>query len=346
MKIAILTLPLHANYGGILQCYALQIILRRMGHEVFLLERARFGRLYPFIKAWENCKYFFKHCFSYKEISQFIIPEKIVTLRIDRFIHRYIVRFYKRIWTLDVLRQFDMFIVGSDQIWRTEYFYPIEDAFLAFTRNLHVKRVAYAASFGVEQCNYSTEQLAICSALLKNFNHVSVREKSGVKICRDYFGVEAEQMIDPTLLLEADDYRKLLYSCKARTSKKYLLVYILDETEEKRKIVEQIAKSRDLVPYWLSNDKNKFSSGGIKMSVEQWLRAFDESEFVFTDSFHGCIFSILFKKSFVVMGNENRGITRFTSLLNLFSETERLVFSYEEYTYAVFTTDYYSIFYR
>ena len=67
------------------------------------------------------------------------------------------------------------------------------------------------------------------------------------------------------------------------------------------------------------------------MSVEQWLRSFDGAEFVLTDSFHGCIFSIIFQKQFVVMGNKNRGLSRFTSLLEQFSLYDRLLFDVQDY---------------
>lgn len=334
MKIAIVTLPLRTNYGGILQCYALQTVLQRMGHEVYVLEKAQFGRLYPFIRIWNSCKCFLKWLLLREKGWGFKTPKKIISLRIDWFIYRHISRFYKRVWTLQSICHFDVFIVGSDQIWRPEYFFPIEDAFLAFTKDICSKRISYAASFGVEQCTYSEEQLVTCSSLLKKFDAVSVREDSGVRICKESFGVEAVQMLDPTLLLDAEDYRSLISTSRTTPLKGNMLVYILDETEEKKKLVEKIANERDLIPYWLSNDAcnvDKPWYENIKMSVEQWLRAFDDATFVFTDSFHGCVFSILFRKPFIAIGNQYRGIARFTSLLSLFSLNERLIFSYEDY---------------
>lgn len=335
MKIAILTLPLYINYGGILQCYALQTVLERMGHEVVVLEKPQYGRSYPFIKALAICKRLFKRYVLRKKVNILWAPHEIVSLHIKQFIRRYIHHSYKRVWSSQTLCNIDAFVVGSDQIWRPEYSHPIENAFLDVTKGMNVKRIAYAASFGVEQCTFSEEELVTCSKLLQEFDAVSVREDSGVRICKESFGVEAVQMLDPTLLLDADDYRKLIYTAKTIPSKGNMLVYILDVTEEKKRLVEQIAEERGLTPYWLDNDTNAESvhwDGKIKMHVEQWLRAFDEASFVFTDSFHGCAFSILFKKSFIAFGNKDRGLTRFTSLLNLFSLSERLLFSLEEYT--------------
>lgn len=334
MKIAIVTLPLYINYGGILQCYALQTVLERMGHDVVVLEKPKYGHSYPFIKALAICKRLFKRYVLGKKVNILWAPHEIVNLHIKQFIRRYIHLSYKKVWSPQTLRGINAFVVGSDQIWRPEYVYSVEHAFLDFVEGLKVKRIAYAASFGVEQCTYTSKQLATCSKLLKKFDAVSVREDSGVKICRESFGVEAVQMLDPTLLLDADDYRSLILLSKTTPLKGNMLVYILDETEEKKKLVEQIAKERGLTPYWLDNDANSESiswDGGAKMSVEQWLRAFDDATFVLTDSFHGCVFSILFKKSFIAFANQDRGGTRFTSLLSLFSLNERLIFTHTEY---------------
>lgn len=334
MKIAIVTLPLDLNYGGILQCYALQTVLQCMGHKVIVLEKPKYRWFYPVIRMLTICKRFFKRYMLRKKVNILLPPHEIVNKNINLFIHRYIHHCYKRVWSPQTMRDIDAFVVGSDQIWSPKYSHPIENAFLDFTKDMNVKRVAYAASFGAEQCIFSEKQLSLCSVLLKQFDAVSVREDSGIRICKESFGVEAVQMLDPTLLLDADDYRKLISKAQTIPTKGNLLVYVLDITDEKKKMVEQIAEERGLTPYWLDNDTNSESvnwDGKIKMHVEQWLRAFDETTFVFTDSFHGCVFSILFKKTFIAVANENRGIGRFISLLKLFSLNERLIFSYKEY---------------
>lgn len=332
MKIAILTLPLHTNYGGILQCYALQTVLERMGHEVYVLEKKRYTQtlLFKFLMV---CKRLLKKYLLGDNIMLFPSHEYIYQC-VNKFIRKYINILYKRKWNSKTLGNFDVFVVGSDQIWRPEYFSPIENAFLAFAKDMCIKRIAYSASFGTDQCVYSSEQLAVCSDLLSKFDAVSVREDSGIRICHEFFGVQAEQMLDPTLLLEADDYRKLVSKVKTEPIKGNMLVYILDATEEKRKLVNEIAEDKGLTPFWLDNVID-ICDASLKKStlipVEQWIRAFDASSFIVTDSFHGCVFSIIFKKNFVVIGNANRGMVRFTSLLNMFSLMERLVSSLEEY---------------
>lgn len=78
----------------------------------------------------------------------------------------------------------------------------------------------------------------------------------------------------------------------------------------------------------------------IKMPVEQWLRSFDDAEFVLTDSFHGCVFSIIFRKQFLAIGNKERGLSRFLSLLTLFSLRNRLILSPDEYKSNLSSIDY------
>lgn len=336
MKIAIVTLPLHTNYGGILQCYALQTVLERMGHDVQVLSKPQYGRFYYMIYPLVICKRLLKRFFLGKDVTIFKAPHQIIRQHTDRFVQEYIHQYKKRVWNSIIASRFDAIVVGSDQVWRPAYSQPIKEAFLSFLGNSDIKRIAYAASFGVDNCDeYTPEQLKICSQLLQKFNAVSVREISGVLLCHKYFGVDAVQMLDPTLLLDADDYRVLIRNGKTKPSTGEMLVYILDKSEEKIALVNRIAKEKGLTPFWLDSPdeqmKNLPLEKRIKMSVEQWLRSFDDAEFVFTDSFHGCIFSIIFQKQFIVWGNEERGLSRFISLLEQFSLYDRLIFDIQDY---------------
>lgn len=334
MKIAIVTLPLHTNYGGILQCYALQMVLERMGHKVQLLTRPQYGHSYYIIYSLAVCKRLFKRFILGKNVAIFKAPYQIVNQYIDRFIHRYIHQYVQRKWTAKIASRFDVIVVGSDQVWRPLYSQPIEEAFLSFLYDTNIKRIAYAASFGVDYCEYTEEQRRICSSLLRKFNAVSVRESSGVKLCQEYFDTKAVQVLDPTLLLSVDDYRELIKNSNTQPSKGNMLVYMLNRTKEKEILVERIAQERGLIPFWMSNDSDDDTlplEQRTKMPVEQWLRSFDDADFVLTDSFHGCVFSLIFKKQFLAVGNKKRGVGRFRSLLTLFSLQNRLISSPDEY---------------
>lgn len=334
MKIAILTLPLYANYGGILQCYALQTVLERMGHEVFILSKPEYELLYYPIWALAICKRFFKHYILGDDLDIIRAPFQIIRQNTDVFIKKYIHKYVCRNWNTKTANRFDAIIVGSDQIWRLECFSPIEDAFLDFAKKSHIRRFAYAASFGIDKCKYSTKQLRKCKKLLQMFERVSVREFSGVGICRNYFEVDAIQMLDPTLLLSVDDYCKIMKNTKTHSFKGDMMVYMLDRSKEKEKFVERIAKEKGLTPFWVSSDIDDTTlplEERIKMPVEQWLRGFNDAKYVLTDSYHGCVFSIIFRKNFIAIGNQERGLTRFISLLQIFGLENRLLVQLSDY---------------
>lgn len=338
MKIAILTLPLHTNYGGILQCYALQTVLERQGYDVKVLTKPLYTRTYYIIWFFAIIKRFFKRIFLGEKISILYAPyqleiknvRKNTNLFIDRYIHKYLTRSLSK----KISKKFDAIIVGSDQVWRAKYV-NLEDYFLSFLGDEKIKRIAYAASFGVDNISeYSPEQLEKCIHLLRKFDYVSVRELSGVNICHRYFNINAIQLLDPTLLLAPNDYLSLIDKKNINEPLGNMLVYILDKTDEKVQLVNKIAAERGLVPFWIGieNKSESLSTGySVKISVEQWLYSFEKADFVFTDSFHGCAFSILFNKQFIVIGNKERGMSRFTSLLSIFQLDERLIYSKNDY---------------
>lgn len=321
MKIAIITLPLHTNYGGILQAYALQTVLQRMGHDVQHLQpKVEYLPLHP---AWQMpfvwVKRLIRKCFLGEwKLPIFEHPHRWMRRYTDVFIHQHIVMrsLLDEEWNASLAKDYDVFIVGSDQVWRPCYALPIARYFLSFLDDTCSNpRIAYAASFGTENCEFSANQILDCSKLLQKFSFVSVREQSGVEICKQLFGVRASHLLDPTLLLSKDDYLKLIQNQKP--SKGNLLVYVLDETPDIRLFISQIAASEKLVPF-----NTNYSLGnrlGIpQLPLENWLRGFVDAKLIITDSFHACVFAIIFNKLFICLGNDERGMSRFHSLLDLF----------------------------
>lgn len=336
MRIGILTLPLHTNYGGILQAYALQTVLERMGHEVCLIEKTP----YLHLPAWKAPLVYGKRVlknmigrpcpiFYEQQVNRKIRYENpIIRQNTDKFINKYIKRRIVNDFSEIKEKDFDAIVVGSDQIWRPKYFHQIEHAYLDFTKGWNIKRVAYAASFGTDTWEYSTEQERRCAALIKKFNAVSVREDSAVGLCKEHFGVDAIQLLDPTMLLCPNDYIKLFETAAIDQSQGTLLCYLLDDSKEKSGIVDKVANAKGLVPFRVNSnveDKTASISERIQPSIEQWLRGFCDAEYVVTDSFHACVFSILFNKPFIVVGNASRGLSRFISLMRLFGLEDRLL---------------------
>ena len=339
MRIGILTLPLHTNYGGILQAYALQTVLERMGHEVCLIEKRRKPLRLP---LWKTPLSYGKRILKNLTGHPFPIfyEQKInredITIRqnTDKFINKYIKQRMVDDFSEIKKTDFDVIVVGSDQIWRPKYFHEIEHAFLDFTEGWNIKRIAYAASFGTDIWEYTNVQTDHCKKFVKCFDDVSVREKSGVDLCREHLAVRAEHVLDPTMLLQKDDYIRLFENTNTPKSEGTLLNYILDETPEKVALINMIAKGKRLQPFRVNavKDINQPIEKRIAPSVEQWLHGFYDAEFVVTDSFHACVFSILFNKPFVAIGNAGRGISRFTTLLTLFGLKDRLIIDISEYS--------------
>ena len=144
----------------------------------------------------------------------------------------------------------DCIIVGSDQVWRAKYFIEqwqtgIEDAFLAFTKGWNIKRIAYAASFGVDTWEYTPEETMKCREAIKMFDAISVREDSGIDLLKKHLNVDAIQVVDPTLLLTKDDYRTLCETNQTPKSAGNLLVYILDTN----KAAESVLRIIDMPDY-------------------------------------------------------------------------------------------------
>ena len=340
MRIGILTLPLNTNYGGILQAYALQTVLERMGHVVVVFDTPNKAFLPP---LWKLPLSFSKRIVlkflgktnrvfieRYNNKVRSVITQHIQPF-VDTYLHRKVIRSFKDLKQED----YDAIIVGSDQVWRIIYFprlwlgQQIENAYLDFAKNWNIKRIAYAASFGTENWEYDEEQTKKCKNLLRKFDAVSTREVDGVKLCKAKFEVDAHHVLDPTMLLSMDDYMALFQKANTPKSEGTLLNYVLDETEEIDCLINKVATDKHLVPFAVNNpfeyDDSKPLQQRIKPSVETWLRGFSDAKFVMTDSFHACVFSILFKKQFAVIGNKVRGLSRIESLLECLGIEDRIV---------------------
>lgn len=332
MKIGILTLPLHTNYGGILQAYALQTVLKRMGHEVVVFDTPK-----------KLCLPIWKWPISYsKRVLRYILGKSsvifyeqyynqtypIISQHTQKFINEHINRI--EVQNLKDLNEndYDAIIVGSDQIWRPKYYKNIENAFLDFAKKWKIKRIAYAASFGTDEWEFSVNQTKKCKELIKLFDVISVREDSAVNLCKMKFDIEAIHVLDPTMLLNADDYIRLFKEKNIPQSQGNLLCYILDGSEEKTNFINKVANEIGLKPFRTNSKVEDIMAPlyeRIQPPVEQWLRGFYDAEFVITDSFHACVFSVIFNKPFVVIGNKDRGMARFNSLLTLIAQQYRLV---------------------
>lgn len=316
MKIGIITQPLRGNYGGILQNYALQQVLIQLGHEPITL---RWGRqpLWDWVKGSLKCL-LRGRCPIPRAISKLrpfagmlqFIESHIRASREECLPRRRDVRRY----------QLEAIIVGSDQVWRPMYNLSIESMFLQFTVGMDLRRIAYAASFGTAEWEFTAEQAAVCRQLIQRFDAVSVREQSGVALCADHLNYQhAQWVLDPTFLLTADDYAKLCLEFPQRGS--FVFAYLLDITPDKQAYVRSVADSMGLKTVIMEAEKEiKPEDTPIR-----WLAGFRDAAFIITDSFHGTVFAINFHKEFLTFTNVERGSARFDSLIEIFGVGHRIV---------------------
>lgn len=341
MKIGILTQPLHANYGGLLQNYALQQILLLLGHNP---ETIDWGAPSNFRTHLSYLKFRFTSLFSHRSTGNtYKITKKekqIIQCNTDYFISKYIrhtkvLSSHSSFKRQSVLGSYDAYIVGSDQCWRPSYNCFLYEMFLSFVANKQVKRIAYAASFGSDKWEFTKNQTEACSRLAKKFDIITVREDSGVDLCKRNLGVDAMHVLDPTMLLSKDIYSKLVVEENESKSDGTLFYYVLDPNQEKNTFIQMVAKELNLVSFTVlpkfqaetrtkSDVKNRISDC-VFPSVTSWLRAFMDAELTIVDSFHGMVFSIIFNKPFWVIGNPKRGMSRFLSLLKLLNLEDRLI---------------------
>jgi hypothetical protein len=299
MNISILTHPLGANYGGILQAFALSTYLKKQGHKVYVLNR---NANMPFLKR------IFKLIMVFFRNSRYNNPRY---QHLQRFVKQYI-PYSKPLYTSAQMAAFirknnvQASIVGSDQVWRASFAMKYDyDYFLNFVPT-GVKHISYAASFGLSKWEYNERQTRNIKQLVKNFDAVSVRESEGVTLCQMYLDVKAEHVLDPTMLLHAEEYNVI--TSPRIVQEDYIFVYWLGSVEEKQKaIAEANIEGRKLVDLSLRGNEPL-------MPIEDWLSYIKYAYQVLTDSFHGCVFSILFKRQFTIYANNSGGNGRLMSL--------------------------------
>ena len=315
MKIAIVTLPLLNNYGGILQNYAMQTVLKNMGYCAETLDfECKTIPLWRYVCSWVKSILFFFVPGHKRPFAKMIKKEKRSEI-FDDFVTKYIEKTtYVNPFNVKLFckNKYDAYVVGSDQVWRPRYAPSIKCSFLDFVKEKNVKRIAYATSFGVEKWEYTASQTRACASLIKRFDSISVREEAGLRLCKDYLNASAELTLDPTLLLDESDYRKLCDNIP-QLEENVLVVYVLNMNDSIRAMYEKIAREKNLIVKIFSADSL------ATLSIPKWLAMFRDASYVVTDSFHGTVFSIIFGKEFKCIYNKTRGTARFETLLNLYN---------------------------
>lgn len=320
MKIGILTQHFLLNYGGIIQNFALQQVLLKLGHDPLTFEHDTcYSRTRWFLRS---AKHVLKN-HSLKGLPVYPTYQgRIGNKNFIKFVLKNIRSVTVNDFTPDLTQKYglDAYVVGSDQVWRPAFNLGprLGNMFLDFAGD-DVKKISYAASFGCKEWEYTEEQERMCGKLAKRFDAISVREASGVDLCKEHFGVDATLVLDPTLLLNKEDYGKVCHDVPKK--EKHIFVYSLVVSEGVLAVAENVAEAMGLsIIVKQAGRKVKKED-----TIEDWFAEFRDADYVVTDSFHGMVFSIIFNKPFSIVMNPSGGNDRYLSLLSQLGLMERIV---------------------
>lgn len=305
------------NYGALLQYYALQVYLRGRGHDVFwirsILPQSSIHIFLRNLKNYRSLKLVYKF---YKCHKSFIDFQKKF-LKVSS-------REYKGNSDLMVNTPCaDLYITGSDQVWGG----MLKENYLCFVQD-PLKKVAYAASFG--RNHLDANQVNVVKPWIKKFKAISVREKSGVQLCESLFGVHAEHLLDPTLLIDASYYPTL----NSHKVTNLLYCYFLNVKSDNEVRIEEIRDFARKLGLSLRIASCQYSEIFFKLqeldmpSPEQWLQNYRDAKYIVTNTFHGTVFSIVFRKQFVTIlqsGKSSPQNDRLISLLSMLGLEDRII---------------------
>ena len=302
-KVGILNFHFANNYGAVLVPFAMKKVIEKMGYrtEIINYVAQKFSRQPAFIK----------------------------------FRGKYLSPISREFSTIEELKKhhdsWNRVVVGSDQVWRMFQ----TDIYMLGWAFGKCSLISYAASYGHDMYEGSIPKSDACT-LLHRFDAISVREKSGVDICHNDFDIDAVQVLDPTLLLNSDDYTNIIeaekinlpsapYVCgvflSAQSASYLSNPNVLLDIRSKYKLINPI-----------KDEHNQFRPVG------EWLALIKNAKYVITDSFHGAVFSIIFNKQFIaIMHDGFNGNARIPSLLNsLGIDQDRVYYSIKDVTVSSF----------
>lgn len=321
MKIGILTYHRSHNYGALLQAVATRVTLQKMGHEVYYIDyfppyHQRMYKLFS-LKAFMKEGLRGKMFYLYHTIKEYPYRKKRYD-NFNDFIKEEICPFCKK---FD--ERYDLVIYGSDQIWRiqkeSQDFNPL---YFGNNKQLAKKHISYAASMGIEEL--SDEKKEKLKSLVKNLDAISVRELSLKRLLESLGISNVCQTIDPTFLLSADEWAKIVPNSN-QNNNQYVLLYDLLIGSFNHDAVRKFASDRGLELVELSGAAYKGDTKYFRSTDGpcQFLQLIRNAQYVFTSSFHGLAFSLIFNKQFYVSFKKNPG--RAFSLLEKMGLTDRII---------------------
>ncbi len=336
MKIGILTLfHKSTNYGGVLQAYALCKFLNDQGHaaeQILYCQKST-----KINKTKITAKKIAEKVFAgikrrlYRNKNQ-EIRKRLETLFVD---FRDSVPHSDRVYTKETIGEsvskYEVFVTGSDQVWNPNWH---DTSYMLDFVGQGTPKVSYAASFGVERFESIFEN--ILQKNLRDFRGISVREKTAQELLSKVLEQEVEVCVDPTLLLSAKDWDEV--ASDRLMKDKYVFVYFLGNDKKMRRLAEQFAKEKglrlvmipDLIGSYTKEDHKMKATFLTQATPNDFVSLVKHAEYVLTDSFHACVFSLLYQKEFFVfervgvqkMSSRIRGLTEMFSCCQRFCSDE------------------------
>lgn len=305
-KIGILTFHIAHNYGAMLQAYALPTAVRKMGFDCEVIDYR-----FPYIDSWSRierwndltAKYgiFWGSLRFVNRMMHGYYSPKNMHIKFDAFEREVIPHsreIYRNKAELNDL-PYDVILFGSDQIWNSALTGGVTEEYIGgFACLPGTRKIAYAASCGTS--DFQEESRAAYDAYLRDFFAISVREESFCETLRSR-SYDAKCVLDPTLLLTVEDWKKIIREGKPAPLNKYLLLYIFDEDKRVYDLARAYAKEHHLQIIAIAYHK-KDEMYGMTVRTDcgplAFLSLFCNAAHVVTTSFHGTVFSILFHKDF------------------------------------------------
>lgn len=331
MKCGTITFHRAANYGAILQAFALVKKINDLGVDCEIIDYHSdfIENYYNRIRLWLLPK-------NWKRLIGYIIGNGNLLPNAKRYIsfldERKVIS-DTPVATFDELKElackYDFVITGSDQVWSLNVAGFDSAYFLSFLGDKNKKR-SYAASFGMKSVPelYRKEYIR----RLGNFHNYSVRESDAEKIINNIIGCNATVDLDPTLLITDSEWYETVnienVNLNIKGLKKYLLMYTISESNDIINLAKRISKKTGLDIYYI-NDRWKKHRGCHNLShinVDEWIYLIKNADFILTDSFHGTAFSVNFKKNFYsYQRKSNTKNSRITTLLENVGLASRIV---------------------
>lgn len=317
-RIGIITIHSDLNYGAALQAYALNQYLRNNGYSSEIINYVKIPnhpRVYPFPM---NIAFWLMNRPRFVRYRKFL--KSSISAKVWKSVEELMSVFNE---------PYDVIMSGSDQVWNPTCGGLVDKInpcyYLAFADSNKYKKVAYASSLG--SYRFSEDEIQIVKPWFLEYSHLSTREQAGKEHLESFLGKDVKVVLDPTLLLEKEDWLKVAKPVRKLKNKKFVLVYYIDEIEECVSYARKIADKHGWDVAMMTNTAKRFPGVDINIPFcgpAEFLWNFENAQYICTNSFHGTAFSVNLNKPFISV-IKRKSPQRAQTLLNNVGLSERLL---------------------